>query len=378
MGQRCIEGIIEKPFIINPLTVTVQSSGKKRLILDLRHVNKFIYKQKFKCEDVKTAMQLLDKDFFMFKFDLKSAYHHIEIFEEHRRYLAFAWNFGQSKARYFRFCVLAFGLSTAPFVFTKLLKALIRYWRSQGIPIVVFLDDSLGGGATQRQAKIHSLTVHSDLLKCGFLINEDKSQWTPLQETIWLGYVINTLTNYIRATNKRVQKLLSAIEELIQGHLTRGKVHVKNLASVVGQIISFELTARTTIRLMTRFSYKVVQSAASWNSCIQLDESSLQELNFWQQNITSLNKQQIRRNNKIPSQIVYSDASNSACGAISQIDGIKKTFHRNWSESKQQQSSSRRELRAVCYAVEAFKPDLQSRTVCWFTDNQSIVSIISA
>ena len=64
LGQRCIEQITEKPFIINPLTVTVQSSGNKRLILDLRRVNKFIYKQKFKCEDVKAAMQLLDKDFF--------------------------------------------------------------------------------------------------------------------------------------------------------------------------------------------------------------------------------------------------------------------------------------------------------------------------
>ena len=152
---------------------------------------------------------------------------------------------------------------------------------------------------------------------------------------------------------------------------------MKNLASVVGQIISFELTAGTTVRLMTRFSYKVVQSAASWNSCIQLDESSLQELNFWQQNISSLNKQQIWRHNKIPSQIVYSDTSNRACGAILQIDGIKKTFHRNWSESEQQQSSTWREWTAVCHAVEAVKPDLQSRTVSWFTDNQSIVSIIS-
>ena len=55
----------------------------------------------------------------------------------------------------------------------------------------------------------------------------------------------------------------------------------------------------------------------------------------------------------------------------------QKTFHRNWSESEQQQSSTWRELRAVCHAIEAFKPDLQSRTVSWFTDNQSIVSIIS-
>ena len=272
---------------------------------------------------------------------------------------------------------MPFGLSTAPFVFTKLLKALIKYWRSQGILIVVFLDDGLGGGPTQRQAKTHSLTVHADLLKCGFLVNEDKSQWTPLQDIIWLGYVIDTLINYIRATDKRVQKLLSSIEELTRRQSTPGKVHVKNLASVVGQIISFELTAGTTVRLMTRFSYKVIESAASWNSCIQLDESSLQELNFWPQNISSLNKQQIWRNNKMPSQIVYSDASNGACGAILQIDGIKKTFHRNWSESEQQQSSTWRELRAVCHAVEAFKRDLQSRTVSWFTDNQSIVSIIS-
>lgn len=102
---------------------------------------------------------------------------------------------------------MPFGLSIAPFVFTKLLKTLIKYWRSLGIPIIaVFLDDGLGGGPTERQAKIHSFTVHSDLLKCGFLVNEDKTQWTPLQEIIWLGYVINTLINYIRATDKKRTK----------------------------------------------------------------------------------------------------------------------------------------------------------------------------
>ena len=171
--------------------------------------------------------------------------------------------------------MLPFGLSTAPFVFTKLLKSLIKYWRSQGIPIAVFLDDGLGGGPTERQAKIYSLTIHSDLLKCGFLVNEDKSQWTPLQEIIWLGYVINTLNKSIRATDKRVQKLLSSIGELIKRHTTLGKVHVKNLASVVGQIVSFALSVGTTVRLMTRFSYRAVQSAASWNSFIQLDSPTL-------------------------------------------------------------------------------------------------------
>ena len=74
---------------------------------------------------------------------------------------------------------------------------------------------------------------------------------------------------------------------------------------------------------------------------------------------------------------MYSDASNRACGAILHVEGIKKIFHCNLSVHEQQQSSTWRELSAVCKAVETFKSDLQNRTVAWFTDNQGIVSIIS-
>ena len=35
-------------FIVNPLTVSVSGSGKERLVLDLRHVNKFVDTQKVK------------------------------------------------------------------------------------------------------------------------------------------------------------------------------------------------------------------------------------------------------------------------------------------------------------------------------------------
>lgn len=36
------------PLVVNALTVSVQPNGKKRLILDLRHVNKYLRKQKVK------------------------------------------------------------------------------------------------------------------------------------------------------------------------------------------------------------------------------------------------------------------------------------------------------------------------------------------
>ena len=41
------------PEVINPLSVSINSSGKKRLILDLRYVNSHVYKDKVKFEDWK-------------------------------------------------------------------------------------------------------------------------------------------------------------------------------------------------------------------------------------------------------------------------------------------------------------------------------------
>lgn len=44
------------PYVINPLTVSVNHKGKERLILDLRHVNQYIEKRKHKFEGVSEAI----------------------------------------------------------------------------------------------------------------------------------------------------------------------------------------------------------------------------------------------------------------------------------------------------------------------------------
>ena len=47
MSGRVLE-VSQLPHVINPLSVSVQSSGKKRLILDLRYVNQYIKTEKIK------------------------------------------------------------------------------------------------------------------------------------------------------------------------------------------------------------------------------------------------------------------------------------------------------------------------------------------
>ena len=53
--------------------------------------------------------------------------------------------------RYFVFTVFVFGLATAPFIFTKVVKVLIKHWRSMAIRIFAFVDDILGGGGLKKK-----------------------------------------------------------------------------------------------------------------------------------------------------------------------------------------------------------------------------------
>ena len=65
--------VVEKlnpPYVINPLSVSVQANGKKSLILDLHHVNKYFTKRKVKYEDWKIALAYFQKDCYMILFEL--------------------------------------------------------------------------------------------------------------------------------------------------------------------------------------------------------------------------------------------------------------------------------------------------------------------
>jgi hypothetical protein len=58
----CVHEVSFIPYMVNPLSVATNKSGKKRLILDLSVLNKFAKKQKFKFEDWKLTIQLFKED----------------------------------------------------------------------------------------------------------------------------------------------------------------------------------------------------------------------------------------------------------------------------------------------------------------------------
>ena len=90
----CVRELDSPPFIVNPLSVSIKTPGRNRLILDLRKVNLFLAKYKFRLKDIKNLKEMLKPDDYMFTFDLKSGYHHVDIHEAYQKYLGFSWKFG--------------------------------------------------------------------------------------------------------------------------------------------------------------------------------------------------------------------------------------------------------------------------------------------
>ena len=68
------------------------------------------------------------------------------------------------------------------------MQCLVKFWRQKGIKIQVLIDDRLGTAPT---SKAEANTVRISLVKCGFVINEEKSLWHPQKELIWLGIKID-------------------------------------------------------------------------------------------------------------------------------------------------------------------------------------------
>ena len=95
------------------------------------------------------------------------------IFPEHQKYLGYAWPFSGA-LRYFTFTVFSFGLSSACFCVTKLLRPLAKRF-------------------TQRK----------EFDSSGLLVNDEKSCWVPMQVGEWLGFVINIISMTFRIPEKK-------------------------------------------------------------------------------------------------------------------------------------------------------------------------------
>ena len=197
-------------------------------------MNSYLVIPKFKYEDLRSLSQVLDEGHWFFTWDLKSGYHHVDICYEHQKYLGFAWR-SNGVYRYFTFTVLPFGLSTACFCFTKLMRPLVKRWRSMGHNSFIYLDDGFASQPDKCSAAAASVIQRKELASSGLLCNEEKSNWSPAQIGKWLGLVINTISFKFQIPENKVNQL----KRLIDSVLLVGSSTYRELARIAGPLFQW-------------------------------------------------------------------------------------------------------------------------------------------
>lgn len=126
----------------SPLFLVQKPNGSYRTIFNLKSLNKFVVYEKFKMESIRSTIPLLTKNCVMASIDLEDAYYHVPIHPDYQRYLRLAVQ-RRGKIIHLQFQAMPFGISSAPRVFTKLIREVMAYAHCFDITCVPYLDDFL-------------------------------------------------------------------------------------------------------------------------------------------------------------------------------------------------------------------------------------------
>lgn len=367
-----IEEVSENDIIIcSPLGVVPKKNKKLRLILDLRYLNDHLCVKKFKYEDLLIVSQIVSKGDWFISFDLKNGYHHIDIAQAHRKYLGFCFPINGC-TRYFVFASLPFGLSTAPYIFTKVLRPLVKHWRSQGKRMVMYLDDGFVCASSQQAASQLAEIIKNDLTQSGLMINTEKSDLNPHQVGEFLGFTVDLQQGIFSVPQAKVSNLMTLLYNI---KVNRHCVSAREVARATGIIISMSLALGPVARLFTRSLYASQNSVPSLSFKICLSEESLNEVQFWIDNFSDLVGQPMWYSSPCIDVISYSDASSTGWGGYAVQLG-QLVARGDWDEGDRRQSSTYRELKAVRLVLESLAQFLSSKECKHRSDNQGTVAIL--
>ena len=119
-----------------------------------------------------SVLNMVTKECYMAKIDLKDAYYSVKISKEYQQYLKFSL-----KYKLCQFACFPNGLGTCPRKFTKITKVLTSVLRLKGVPICGYIDDSFTKSSSYGGCCENVLTIIKDLQNFGFVIHPEKSQF---------------------------------------------------------------------------------------------------------------------------------------------------------------------------------------------------------
>ena len=342
-----------------------KKNGNVRIILNLRNLNEDIKYEHFKMESLDLALGLIDENFYLSKIDLSDAYYSVSIHPNFRKYLRFEWNH-----KLYEFVCLPNGLTSAPRIFTKIMKPIFSMLRSSGFLSVYYLDDSLLIGRSLDECN-QNIQATSDLLsKAGFIINKEKSSCFPSQKIKFLGFYIDSIKMCVSLPEDKIENLIEIALKLKAEKFSTIRFVSKFVGILVSSIPAVQYGALYYRYLEKDKIEALKENKGNFESLMQLNCNSLLEIDWWLKNIHGSCKP-IRI--PPPNLQLTTDASSKGWGAVFQGDSTGGL----WSPLEAELHINVLELKAIYLGLCSFLDETRNQHIQVYSDNTTAVCYIN-
>ena len=354
----------EQNQFISNIFIVPKPNGRFRPIINLKYLNYFVSYEHFKQETFKTVLELVQENDYFTNIDMQDAYFSVNVEKFFCRYLKFIWN-----GKLYAFVCVPFGLSSAPRLFTKLLKPIFAWFRQQAIRCSYYIDDSLNMDGKKDVCAKNTCTIVQTLESLGFTINKKKSVLIPTQKIVFFGFVIDSVKFMVFLTEEKIVKIFNLAKYLLGKEI----IIVRQLASFIGLVINaffaiFE--APLHYRALERDKLIGLNNSESpdrYDNTMCLSAESKKELYWWMNNVRQKNGKCIRSKNI--EMICRTDASFLGWGAYDLQSG--KCTNGRWKVKELEHSINYLELLAVFHALQALYGSYNGIHIQFQVDNCS-------
>ena len=199
------QGCIFKIFLVDK-----RETKEKRPVVNMRALSPFVHSPHFKMEGLTIARDLIQEGDWFSRVDLKDAYLHVPLHPNIRPWFRY-----RVLGEVFQWRTIPFGFKDSPRMFQKLIVEGLTPLRSQGLRLVIYLDDILLISPSYSQCLQEANLLVQLLLKLGFVVNLKKSELTPTQEKTFLGVAMDSRAMSfslppakVKAFRKRIASML--------------------------------------------------------------------------------------------------------------------------------------------------------------------------
>ena len=112
---------------LSPIFLREKKENRHRLTLNLKELNKFVPHHHFKMDTLKSTLNMTRKGCFMASIDLTDAYYSVPVENSLQNFFAF-----QFQGKFYRHAFLPNDLTSAPRIFTKIMKPVLPTLRKLG------------------------------------------------------------------------------------------------------------------------------------------------------------------------------------------------------------------------------------------------------